>query len=299
VADTFALDVRESEENFDLALIASLEIDVVPFIGDRRIPDILVSQLGKILHIGSQVCSIEGLSCTSPLSPAARIMPVDIDERYSDLGTTEMGKLAPRERFSYWCFDLLFLICSDTTKDQEDHRKRLAALSLSSLLNRCRTTLVGYVADESLRGSLPFSRVREEELVYVLRKLLGLRLWPGTLWASLSDNPTKHCITQPVVSTKLDTPPTPRELISDSIKRSTVAQLFHFYPVLCEIASIPRRSPTAWVQQASTGKGKLQRKEKSSEVEVADADADVVELDARTLARDCLKELGREMGVSN
>ena len=118
VADTFPLDVRESEENFDLALIASLEIDVVPYIGDRRIPDILVSQLGKILHIGSRVCTIEGpsLSASSPLSPVAQIMPVDIDERYSDLGTTEMGKLAPRERFSYWCFDLLFLICSDTTK---------------------------------------------------------------------------------------------------------------------------------------------------------------------------------------
>jgi hypothetical protein len=37
--------------------------------------------------------------------------------------------------------------------------KRLAALSLPSLLNRCRSTLVGYVADESLRGNLPFPRL--------------------------------------------------------------------------------------------------------------------------------------------
>lgn len=118
-------------------------------------------------------------------------------------------------------------------------------------------------------------------------------------------------------------------MVSDSIKRSTVAHLFHFYPVLCEIASIPRHSPTAWVLQASAsdsdkvnrgkknerddgkGKGKLQKmenKEKSIRA-VADAAAaaavdgdvkgDVIELDARTLARDCLKELGREMGVSN
>ena len=29
-----------------------------------------------------------------------------------------------------------------------------------------------------------------------------------------------------------------------------------------------------------------------------DVNGNVVELDARTLARDCLKELGREMGVS-
>ena len=134
------------------------------------------------------------------------------------------------------------------------------------------------------------------------------------------------------VSIRLDTTPTPRELVSDSIKRSTIAHLFHFYPVLCEIASIPRRSPTAWVLQASTSdsdnnkvnrgknerddgkaKGRLQKKENSNKEKstraVADAAAaviadgdvkgDAVELDARTLARDCLKELGREMGVSN
>ena len=134
-ADAFPLDVQESEENFDLALIASLEIDVVPYIGDHRIPDVLVSQLGKILHAGSQACGIEGESspvpltgsssstsstssnsASSPVGHAAKVIPVDIDERYSDLGTTEIGKPAPRERFSYWCLDLLFLICSDTTK---------------------------------------------------------------------------------------------------------------------------------------------------------------------------------------
>ena len=128
------MDVQESEENFDLALIASLEIDVVPYIGDHRIPDMLVAQLGKILHAGSRACDMEGefspiplsssstlltssnSAASSSISHAAKIIPVDIDERYSDLGTTEIGKPAPRERFSYWCLDLLFLICSDTTK---------------------------------------------------------------------------------------------------------------------------------------------------------------------------------------
>jgi hypothetical protein len=35
---------------------------------------------------------------------------------------------------------------------------RLAALSLPALLNRCKTTLLAFVADESLRGSMPFPR---------------------------------------------------------------------------------------------------------------------------------------------
>lgn len=55
-------------------------------------------------------------------------------------------------------------------------------------------------------------------------------------------------------------------------------------------------------------KGKLQKKENKEKSTRAVADAavtangdvkDVIELNARTLARNCLKELGREMGVSN
>ena len=88
---------------------------------------------------------------------------------------------------------------------------------------------------------------------------------------------------------------------------------------------MPRRSPTSWVQTSASdsdkvnrgkierddgkAKGKLQKKENKEKSTRAVADAaitsdgdvkgDVIELDARTLARDCLKELGREMGVSN
>ena len=36
--------------------------------------------------------------------------------------------------------------------------RRIAALSLLALLGRCRSTLVNYVADEKIRGNLPFPR---------------------------------------------------------------------------------------------------------------------------------------------
>ncbi|PPQ88756.1 hypothetical protein CVT25_008626 [Psilocybe cyanescens] len=49
IAETFPLEVQESEENFDLVLIASLEIDVVPHLAISCVPDVLVAQLGKIL----------------------------------------------------------------------------------------------------------------------------------------------------------------------------------------------------------------------------------------------------------
>jgi len=102
-----------------------------------------------------------------------------------------MGSTAPawgvsRDRFSYWYLDPLFLICSDSSKDHESSRRTVAVLSLPALIGRCRSTLASYVVDEKIRGNLPFPRVREEELLYVLHKLRELRLWPGSLWAALS-----------------------------------------------------------------------------------------------------------------
>jgi len=130
------LDIQESEEDFDLALVASLETDVVPYLGDVRVPDDLVADLGQILGLGSKVYDTEDptsalrFSPSTSTSPSSVIPPsrakdpsnspspllavesVDINVRYSELGCSHLGKTVSRERFSYWCFDLLFVICS-------------------------------------------------------------------------------------------------------------------------------------------------------------------------------------------
>ncbi|CAL1702898.1 unnamed protein product [Somion occarium] len=312
-ADNFPLDVQESEENFDLALIASLEIDVVPHLGDLRVPDYVVSQLAKVLSQGSRLREADEYQPPSPTSlpddSKRRSRSFDKVEKFGDgtivLGTTEVGYFSPRERFSYWCFDLLFLISSDTAQDRIESRKRVAALSVPSLLNRCRTTLVSYVADEALRGTMPFPRIREEELLYVLRKLLELRLWPGILWAALSDSPTNYCIEQPPIEQSLE----PSKLISDAVKRSAKAHLFHLYPVLSEIVATPRKTPTAWVMTHArkTASRDASNAAKPEEVRKSIAWNDVtsgavdearaIELDARAVVKECLKEIGREMGV--
>ncbi|KAG6906753.1 hypothetical protein DXG01_012283, partial [Tephrocybe rancida] len=299
-AESFPLDVQETEENFDLALIASLEIDVAPHLGDSRIPDHLVGQLAKILHHGSRLHDSHSETASADSSStdltSLKLQEIHLHKQH-ELGSTVSGTLLPRERFSYWCFDLLFLICSHTTSDQEHSRRRLAALSIPSLLNRCQATLVGFVADEALRGHLPFPRAREQELLYVLRKLLELKLWPGSLWAGISDNPSQHAVNQPPIDTTLS----PALLIADAVKRSTAAHLFHFYPVLCEIASIPRKTPSAWVvsTKASPSAATLTNGHAHSGSDLQrKASSDAVELDARTLARTCLKAVGKEMGVS-
>ena len=172
----------------------------MPYLGVFRVSDTLVAQLGQILQRGSTIHQAVDMSSSpssssspsdvpnlpgskfsahqKPPSPWPLVMPslekVALDIRYSELSSSHLGRTVPRERFSYWCFDLLFLICSRVTQgrryyvldplftlffvDQEHSRRRLATLSLPSLLNRCKATLLQFVADESLRGNMPFPR---------------------------------------------------------------------------------------------------------------------------------------------
>ena len=66
--EQFPLDAQEAEENFDLSLIASLEIDVVPYLGEASVPDYIVSQLARVLQQGSRLRSADDDLPPSPSS---------------------------------------------------------------------------------------------------------------------------------------------------------------------------------------------------------------------------------------
>jgi hypothetical protein len=116
----------------------------------------------------------------------------------------------------------------------------------------------------------------------------------------------------------------PSELIADAVKRSSRAHMFHFYSLLCEIASVPRKSPNAWIaaDRLATFGGPTAGKEKEraagahinhgGKPKQASTTAGtitttgsgavsnlghVLSFDAQALARECLKEVGRELGV--
>jgi hypothetical protein len=114
----------------------------------------------------------------------------------------------------------------------------------------------------------------------------------------------------------VDTSLPPPELIADSVKRSSRAHMFHLYSLLCEIASVPRKAPSAWIASdrlvvaSSLSGGLAGSKEKeesaaavrthhpgSSRSGSGSGLGHLVSFDARGLARDCLKEVGRELGV--
>lgn len=97
-----------------MALLTELEEHVVPYLGTPRVPDILIPELARILHRGSEIYALDETPLPpTPSSPSSKVKPIDMT-RVSDMGSTEFGHLVPRERFSYWCFDLLFLTCSRT-----------------------------------------------------------------------------------------------------------------------------------------------------------------------------------------
>ena len=122
MAETFSLEEQEAEERSDLALVAALEIDVTPYLGDLRVPDYIIIQLARVLQQGSRIREGAEYRPPSPASPGIKApkssYEFDKITEYNGTsdGATESGKILARERFSYWCFDLLFLICSDVAQ---------------------------------------------------------------------------------------------------------------------------------------------------------------------------------------
>lgn len=86
-------------------------------------------------------------------------------------------------------------------------------------------------------------------------------------------------------------------LISDAVKRSPVGHLFKFYNLLCDIVSVPRRTPEAWVhvRPVSTALSLASQHHEDRDLNV---NGDLEHLDARVLARECLKIVGAAMGLS-
>ncbi|KAG8741300.1 hypothetical protein FRC12_015712 [Ceratobasidium sp. 428] len=227
-AESLPLDVQDAEENFDLALLSTLEVDVVPHLGGARVPDYVITQLARILHSASALHVDHHHSGRSSTSDGGESWVGGGD------ATVESAQAVPRERFAYWAFDLLVLVCAVVETDREPERRRVATLALPLFIDRCEGVLSKYVRDEAIRGNVPFPRVREEEVLYVLRRLLNHELWPGSLWAAYSDSPSAHAATQPPVDTSL---PSAR-LIADAAQRSPHAHLHRLFHVLIELAGM-------------------------------------------------------------
>lgn len=171
----------------------SLERDVLPNFGSSFVPDTLIRRLGKTLQLASRLHHLDlptplpshsqhnghPYDTPPPTPPEPRFDP-DFDRQVVGemQGTTVEVVEAARERFGYWCLDLMFHMCEggeqgepprvrpcpslgapdDPPRAASPDRQRIAALVVPALLNRCAAVFRTYVADAVLRGKMPFPR---------------------------------------------------------------------------------------------------------------------------------------------
>ncbi|KAJ9092821.1 hypothetical protein QFC21_006697 [Naganishia friedmannii] len=286
---------REKEESLDWPFLQMLETHLLPVLGYREMSDRTLQALAEIVHSATQLW--RGMvTCGA--------------------GTEEIEAL-PREKLHYWCFDLLFIVTSRTSVGESFSRseeandelsfdvfcgavddvpsaRRTAGFFLPLLVSRCKAALMGYLDELPLRGAMPFERIREEELVYILQRLLDLQVWEDGLRAVMTADGT-HAISP----------------LKQALLQSPRAHLFHLYPILVEIATYngAGQLPTVWVTKQSGPTGatldRLQGDPVDSDsarvetrgVPTAVDAIDAVEVDAREVAKACLKMLSRDTGV--
>ncbi|GAA6060857.1 hypothetical protein JCM10212_006237 [Sporobolomyces blumeae] len=323
-----SLDDVYREENFDLALLLSLEQDVLPHVGATLVPDELICTLGKTLQLASRLYELEvprirqervlatkrsfasslnvqDAYTPPPTPPEPRFDPdFDRQAKANLHGTTVEVVEHGRERFAFWSFDLLFSLCSAEQHGDERDRRRIAALCLPSLLNRCASTIKTYVADAPLRGKMPFPRIRQEELVYILQKLFALRLAEGTLWASTQSSPSKAIDSPDAFDPSLPL----SSMIRSILLRSPAAHLYEFHSLLVALLSVVQTtSPSTTASlpyrfaagQAEDGQDLEGLPHGFPIVGIGKPPAEPQEVDIVKLVLGCLAVVGSEIGAGS
>lgn len=129
---------------------------------------------------------------------------------------------------------------------------------------------------------MPSLSIREEELVYVLKKLLELSVFPDTFPAPALSSPPRSS------SCSSDVKPSPQPIRTLILSTSSKAHLFALYPRLLELVLSPSKGAggSAAVEDGflPIGSG-------------FDGEDEIIggKLDARMLAGECLALLGREL----
>lgn len=122
---------QQADEDFDLAVLATVELHLLPQLGFSSVPADAITSLAKSLRDASRLYDLAlddgddfaGLASptmtlvNSTESKEARLLDdydaqAAADSFESELDGTTIGERErPRERFAYWAWNLLFLMC--------------------------------------------------------------------------------------------------------------------------------------------------------------------------------------------
>ncbi|KAL7746319.1 Endocytosis and vacuole integrity protein [Sorochytrium milnesiophthora] len=238
------LDDMEVDEQFDISTVQTIQADLVQHLCRAHvadeIPETLVATIERASRYREQsiVSSLadgaaaESLSrqdeAPSP-SPSTGLGLYNKDVLSSPAGRSSISvpdhtSTAPgspdsivvdmpvmREKFPAACLDVLFAF-AEPAVDAKD-TARLRKLAVATLLKRSKDVVAAYSNDKPMQGRMPFLRIRDEEMLAILQRLLDLRLAPNTLSAFGTGRQ-----------------PTP---ITEHLLQLPNAHLFYLYPELC------------------------------------------------------------------
>ncbi|KIJ29792.1 hypothetical protein M422DRAFT_784193 [Sphaerobolus stellatus SS14] len=148
-------------------------------------------------------------------------------------------------------------------------------------------------------------RFIEEELLYILRKLLEMRLWTGTLWATYQEKPSEVALlihhSHPHESFQKNPNDLRWHTFSISTSSCAKSQPYPKSPSVWVMPSLSEVDDTTTVREDSAGLNAYQGQDKTkldkrSSIGMSlGAKAKAVEIDSRQLARDCLQVLGKKI----
>ncbi|KAF7724885.1 hypothetical protein EC973_000598 [Apophysomyces ossiformis] len=220
---SMTIEELDVDEHFDISVLSVIQADIVPYLGQPRVPNEVIQKLVHVIRESSQLYYVdqsdghrkgesEEEKATKELAIEEETTAID---RSSDIvGTT--GTIVPvmKESFAYASFKTLFSLCSAEKEDIPKVRQRIAQVTIPILLERCETILRNYTADEPLLGRCPFPRVRKDEMLFLLRQCIQLKLRKDILTSNMQDG---------------------QGMLKRLLLSGPRAHLFYLYPSLCNM----------------------------------------------------------------
>ncbi|KAI9013095.1 hypothetical protein BC832DRAFT_279766 [Gaertneriomyces semiglobifer] len=204
-----------ADEDFDISVLTNIESELIPHMGQPHAPEPLLVRLVGIVRDGSRLYSTAqelasdaalplSLAGVAPVRPVAEqqnvagslpgggttAASVERATTSSSLHRKFNGDIIPvtRERFATSCLGTLFRLCSSALEDDSNMRFRVAEAVAPVLVEKCKDVIGRYIADKQLYGKMPLPRIRNEEIILVIKHLVDLQIRPRVLVRYLGEN---------------------------------------------------------------------------------------------------------------
>ncbi|KAG0164957.1 hypothetical protein DFQ30_009163 [Apophysomyces sp. BC1015] len=211
---SMTIEELDVDEHFDISVLSVIQTDIVPYIGQPRVPSEVIQKLVNVIRESSQLYYVDQSDVhrkeESEEEKATKALAIEDDagaiDRSSDIvGTT--GTIVPvmKESFAYASFKTLFSLCS---AEKEGKRSQVFSYTRGTTED-----CTGHDTDfaRTMRNN---SAVRKEEMLFFLRQSIQLELRMDILTIQEKNN---------------------KDTVKHSLLSGPRAHLFYLYPSLCNM----------------------------------------------------------------